>query len=119
YYRNIPGRFSHLDELRFELAQEAHIIFRKQPQVLDFIFQIGNTLNTHTERKTAVPFAVNAAILQNIGINHTASQYFHPSGTLAHIATVAFTDGATDIHFCGRLREREVRWAETHLGALT
>ena len=52
------GKFSTLLICRFEFFQEASIVFREHTEVFHLIFQVCDTLDTHTEGITAVYFAV-------------------------------------------------------------
>lgn len=58
---------------RLEFLEEAEIIFREHTQVFNLVFQIRDTLYTHTECITRVDLAVNAVSVKNRRIYHTAS----------------------------------------------
>src|SRR5690554_6606021 len=91
-----------LNQLCLKLAQETHIVFRKQPEVLDFVLEVGDALNTHTKCKTTVFPGINPTVSEHIRIHHTAAQYFYPTASLAHCATFTFTNGTADVHLGGR-----------------
>ena len=42
-----------------ELFQETDVVFEEQPQVLDAVFQHGDTFDAHTQGKAGVCFLVN------------------------------------------------------------
>lgn len=77
-----------------ELIEESHVVFREHAKVLYAVFEVGNTLNTQAERISCIFFAVDTAGLQNIGVNHTATENFHPTGVLAETATLTVAEVA-------------------------
>lgn len=59
------------------------------------------------ERETAILFAVNAAHIQNLGIDHARAQNLDPAGSLANAAALAVAVDTGQIDLRRRLRERE------------
>jgi hypothetical protein len=58
---------------RLKLAQETSIVLREETKVAHAIFQVGDTLNTHTEGITRIDIAVDTASLKIMRVNHTAT----------------------------------------------
>ena len=53
-----------------ELVQEPNVVVKDQTQVVDFQTAHGSTLQTDTKGKAGVLLRVDAAILQNLGMDH-------------------------------------------------
>ena len=104
---------------RLEFVKEPHIVFGEHAQVLHSVFQVGDAFYSHAERIAGVFFAVDSACVEHIGVDHTASEYFHPSGVLAESASLSAADMAGYVHFGRRLGEWEVRRTEAYLRALS
>ena len=97
----------------FELLQEADVVLEIEADVVGAVFEHGHALNAESESEPAVFGAVDAAVFEDVGIHHAAAKNFHPPGVFAKVAAGSPADIAGDIHFGGRLREREVRGAQT------
>jgi hypothetical protein len=54
----------------------------------------------------------DAGVLEHVGMDHPAAHDLDPSRVLADGTPSPATHAAADVHFCGRLREREVRGPE-------
>ena len=98
-----------------ELLKEADVVFGEETKVLDAVFEVRDTLYTHSEGITAIFLAVNAAGLQHIRVHHATTEDFHPSCTFAERATGSAADITTDIHLGTRFREREIGRTQTNL----
>lgn len=103
---------------RLEFLQEACIVFREKAEVVDAIFQVGDTLYTHTEGISAVYFAVNAVQLQYVRVNHPAAQDFNPTCTFTEWASLAAADVAADVHFGAGLCKGEVGGTQADFGII-
>ena len=44
-----------------ELSEEADVVLGEEAEVLDSVFEVGDTLHAHSEGKTAVLLRINAA----------------------------------------------------------
>ena len=75
-----------------ELAEEADVVLGEETEVFDTIFEVRDTLYTHTERIAGIDFRINTTSLQHIRIHHTATEDLNPSGSLAERAAFAATD---------------------------
>ena len=95
--------------------QETHVVFREQAEIGYLVFQVCNPFYSKTESVTAVNFAVYAAELKYIGVNHTATKYFHPSSMFTETTAFSATDMARDVHFGTWFGEREVTRTQTDL----
>ena len=91
-----------------KLLKETQIVFRKHPQVFYLVFQVCNTLNTHSKSVSGVDPTIYSAIIQYIGVNHAASQDFEPPGILAKVAPLSPTNRAAHVHFCRWFREGKI-----------
>ena len=97
---NLVGALKQLEETDIVLAEET--------KVLDLIFEVGNSLNTHTECVTRIDLAVDAAKLEHVGVYHTTAQDFYPACVLAEWAALATADVTADVHLGTWLGEWEV-----------
>ena len=88
--------------------EETYVVLAEQTKVLYLIFEVGNTLDTHTQGITAVYLAVDAASIQYVGVDHTTTQNLYPTCVLAEWATFATADITADVHLGTWLGEREV-----------
>ena len=74
-----------------------------------------DSVETETECETSVLFRIDAAVLEYVRVNRTATADFHPARALATAAALATAEHAAHIHFGTGLREREEARAETGL----
>ena len=99
-----------------ELTEETYVVLAEQSQVAYLVFQVGNTLDTHTEGIASIDLAVDAASLKHVRINHAATQNLYPACMLAEAASLTTADVATDVHFSTWLGDGAVRGAQTKFG---
>ncbi len=99
-----------------ELLQEVEIVLGEETQVFDAILEVGDTLDTHSQRIAAVHLAVYAAIVEYVRVHHAATEDFHPARMLAEVAAFAAADVARDVHLGRRFGKGEVGRAQTYLG---
>ena len=97
---NLVGALKQLEETDIVLAEEA--------KVLDLIFEVGNSLYTHTECVTRIDLAIDAAKLEHVGVYHTTAQDLYPACVLAEWAALATADVTADVHLGTWLGEWEV-----------
>ena len=93
-------------------AKKTLIVLIEQSDVIDFVFEHGNTLYSDTERESGVFFCIDAADFQHIRMNHPASEYFDPTFVFANTATVTAANKAGYVNFTGGLGKREVMRTE-------
>ena len=99
-----------------ELRQETYVVFGEHTEVLDLIFQVGDTFYAHAERESGVARGIYAARFKHIGIDHSASEDFHPSGVFAECASFAAAEITTYVHLRTWLCEWEIAGTQTYFG---
>ena len=72
-----------------KLTEETYIVLGEHAEVLDLILQVSYTLHAHTESESGVLLRIYATGLKHVGIDHSATEDFNPSGVLAERATLA------------------------------
>src|SRR5688572_24974900 len=97
-----------------ELAQEPQIILKKEPDIVDAVFQHGNALHSHAEGEAGNLFRVITDEAKNRGINQAGTEYFQPAGAFANAAGLPRRAGATtaanqtlDVDLSARFSERK------------
>ena len=98
-----------------KLLEEAYVILGEETQVAYSIFEVGDTLDTHSECIAAVLLAVDTAVLQYVGVDHTTAKDLNPSRMLTEVTSFTSADVAGDIHLCRWLGEGEVGRTEADL----
>src|SRR6476619_218545 len=78
-----------LELQRFELPQEAHVVFREQAQVLNLIFQHGYALDAHAPGIAGILLGVDFGVFEYGGVYHAAATDFYPARVLANVAARA------------------------------
>ena len=92
--------------------EEAEVVFEVEADVVGAVFEHGHALDAEAEGEAAVLLAVDAAVVEDVGIDHAAAENLDPAGVLAEVAAGAAADVAGDVHLGGRLREGEVGGAQ-------
>ena len=87
---------------RNELVEEAYVVLREHTQVGYTILQV-------------VHLAIDAASLEHVRVDHTATQNLYPTSVLAETAALTATNVARDVHLCAWLCEGEVARTQTNL----
>ena len=83
-------------------------------QVGNAVFQHGETVDAHAERKALILIRIKPAVFENIRMHHAAAENLHP--ILALTDANFFADALiADVHFRRRLRERKEVRAEPGL----
>ena len=102
-----------------ELAEETDVVLEVEADVVGGVFEHGHALNAEAEGEAAVFFAVDAAVVEHIGIDHAAAENLDPAGVLAEVAAGAAADVAGDVHLGRGFGEGEVggAQADAHVGA--
>ena len=72
------------------------------------ILEHKDSLNTHTECKSAIFFRVNSAVTKHVGVNHTRTENLDPTLALAKTASLAATCEAGNVNLSRWLGKREV-----------
>ena len=76
--------------------------------IVDTVILHGNSLNAHTESKSAVLLGVDAAVGKHVGVYHTRTEYLYPALVLADTTALAAAYKAGNVDLCRRLCEGEV-----------
>src|SRR2546426_5217882 len=80
-----------------KLFQEAQVVTEEIANIVDAVFQHGNTLRPHTEGKSAKHLGVIATIAEHLRMHHTGSENLQPPTVLADRAALATADDAVHI----------------------
>ena len=81
-----------------EFLEEALVVLGEEAEVLNLILKVGDTLHAEAEGVALIACGVDAVGFQHGGVNHAATEDFHPSGLLAEGASLAAADIAADVH---------------------
>ena len=79
-----------------ELLEEAYVILGEETQVAYSIFEVGDTLYTHSECIAAVLLAVDTAVFQYGGVDHTTAKDLNPSRMLTEVTSLTSADVRKD-----------------------
>lgn len=71
-----------------ELLEELQVVLEHQADVVDAVFQHGDTLDADAKGKAGVLIRVDVAVLQNLAVDDAAAQNFDPAGVLAQGAAL-------------------------------
>lgn len=82
----------------FKLLQEPQVVLEEHSQIVDLIFQHGDTLDTHAESESGVLFRVDVAGLEDVRVAYAAAQDLNPACVFADVTAFASADVARDIH---------------------
>ena len=96
-----------------ELLEEAEVVFEVEADVVGAVFEHGHAFDAEAEGEAAVLLAVDAAVFEDVGVDHAAAEDLDPAGVLAEVAAGAAADVAGDVHLGGGLGEGEVGGAQT------
>ena len=87
-----------------ELSQETQVVLIEQPDIINAVFEHGNTLNTQSKGKATVLLGIVAHHLKDFRVDHSGSENLQPAGLFTDPAPFAAADHATDIHLGLRFR---------------
>src|SRR5215813_11928286 len=116
--RQTGGAISRAQHLA-KLFQEAQVVTEEIANIVDAVFQHGNTLRPHAEGKPAKHLGVIATIVEYLGMHHTGSENLQPPTMFADRAALATADDAIHIDFDAGLGKGEMAAAKAHLTVLT
>src|SRR4030095_15349186 len=116
--RQTGGAISRAQHLA-KLFQEAEVVAEEVANIVDAVFQHGNTLRPHAEGKPAKHLGVIAPIAEHLGMHHTGSKNLQPPTVLADRAALAAADDAVHIDLDAGLGKGEMAAAKAHLAVLT
>src|SRR5438105_9330381 len=95
------------------MFQPAQIGFEKRPQIGNAVFQHRKPIDAETEGVTLIVIRIDAAQFEHARMDHAGACALHPVGPLA-AANLSAGAVALDIHFHGRLGEREIGRSQAH-----
>src|SRR3989338_10969219 len=102
-----------------ELPQKSEVVLKKEPYIIYAVFQHGDPLDPHAERKACDFFRVVSDIFEYLRVHHPCAHYLEPPLASAHTAFVLSAAYHTRyINLGARLREREETRPEAHLRLL-
>ncbi len=101
-----------------ELLQEAGVVLEVEADVVGLVLEHGHALDAESEGEAGVLLAVDAAVLEHVGIDHAAAEDLDPAGVLAERAALAAADVARHVHLRRRLGEGEEGGAQADAGLL-
>lgn len=106
-------------EARSELREETGVVLEEQTDVGDAVAEHRHPLDAQTKSEPRVALRVDAAVPEDLGVNHAAAEDLDPAGVLADPATradtcVADTEDAAHVDLRAGLDEGEIARAETH-----
>ena len=76
-------------------------------QVGQVVAQGRDALGANTKGEAGVLLGVDAAVDQDVGVDHAAAQDLDPAAVLAEVAALAAAHVAAHVHLAGRLGEGE------------
>ena len=66
-----------------KLVEETAVVLGEEAQVLDLIFEVRDTLDTHAECEAGIFLGVDTACFEDVGVHHAATEDFDPAGAFA------------------------------------
>src|SRR5262249_38797201 len=92
-----------------QLLYKAEVVFVEEADVVDVVPQHRDALDTEAPREARVALRVDAAVAQNVGVDHTAAADLEPAVAAAAAAPAPATHAARAVELEGGLGVREVR----------
>src|SRR5690625_1746280 len=102
-----------------KLMQKALIVFVKQTNIVDAVFQHRDALDSHAKCEPIHLFRIVADHFQHFRMHHARSEYFNPTFVGTHSATVTVAHHARYVHFCTRFGKWKVAWPKTYTTLFT
>src|SRR4051812_6431466 len=112
--RQTADQARHVERPETVMVQPADIRLEERTQVRHAVLEHGDAVDADPEREALHRVRIEAAIAQDVRVDHPAAQDLQPVVALAE-ANLAALAGALDVDLGRRLGEREERWAEAHL----
>src|SRR5918996_6014871 len=104
-----------------ELSQESQVVLKKEPDVINAVFEHGDPFHPHSEREARNLLRVVTDKTKDLRIDHAGTQNFQPAGCLANPAGLPFrtyslaaTNDTLDINLGARFSERKKARAKSH-----
>src|SRR5579864_2464470 len=103
-----------------KLPQEAHVVLKKDLDVVDAVLEHGQAIHAHAECEPADLFGVVVHEAIDSGIDHARAEEFDPAGAFALAAgltggcrTAAAAENARDVELHRGFREGKIAGTET------
>ena len=84
-----------------------------QSDIINAVFDHGQSVNAVAESESAEFFRVNTNIGENFRVDQPGATHFNPASTLANATTFSATFEAGNIGFESRLNERKIAWSQS------
>ena len=75
-----------------EFLEEALVVLREEAEVLNLILKVGDTLHAEAEGVAFIACGVDAVGFQYGGVNHAATEDFHPASVLTKVTSCTAAD---------------------------
>src|SRR5260370_25941644 len=98
-----------------ELLEESQIGFVEQADVIDVVLEHRHPLDPEAPRVVVPLLGIDAAVAQDLRMDHPAAARLEPSLVAAALAARARADAAGHVELEAGLGEREVARANSHL----
>src|SRR5262249_55089957 len=105
-----------------ELREEPGVVLEEVPDVGDRVADHREPLHAEAESEAGVALGVDAAVGEDVGMDHPGSEHLEPACAFADAAALLGLLGAEDaldVYLCSRLDEREVARTEPHTDLVT
>ena len=99
--------------IRDELSEKPHVIVKKDPDIINAVFQHGDSLNAHAKSKSGDPGRVVADIFKHGGMDHAGAENLEPSGLGTDPTPFSSAHDTENIDLGAGFGERERSWVET------
>ena len=103
----------------YKLFQKPDVVLTEEAQVVDLVFEHGYSFYAHSKSIAGVFITVDAAILKQVSVHHSAAQYLNLSTMFANVAACSATYQAAYIHFGTWLGKWKIGRSETNLDLFT
>src|SRR6266851_4222023 len=113
-----PSHSYEIFHLRLKLFEEAEVGFVEQADVIDVVLEHRDPLDPEAPGIAVPLLGIDAAVAQDLWMDHAAAPDFEPSLVPAALAASARADAAGYVELKAGLGEGEVARADSHLALL-
>src|SRR6266702_4452316 len=99
------------------VLEPAHVRLEERAQVRHAVFEHGDAIDPHAPGKALEGIGVDAAVLQHLGMHHSAAEDFQPVLAFAEPDAVLVAP-ALNVDFERGIGEREIRRPKPHLDVI-
>ena len=90
---DLATHYSTSDRLA-KLPQKSQIVLKKQPNIVDAVFEHGDPLDAHAEGEARNLFRIVADKLENGRVDHTGAENFQPTAGFTNAAGLSISERA-------------------------